>query len=140
MPENIIGTEGYTNGPILKPSDKDQGPNEVFSTLETYLERLATHSHTGADSKEISVNFSKSTQDFAETTDYTWDDQGNSISRATITINTPATETNLRQYFYKSPTQTEWTQFNPDVERINATSYYLYLNDTSVDELRVVYF
>ena len=51
----------------LNRSDEDQGPNDVFAIVELFMERLATHSHTGADSKEISVNFSKWTQDLAET-------------------------------------------------------------------------
>jgi hypothetical protein len=140
MPENITGTEGFTNGPVLKPSDKDQGPNEVFAILETFMERIATHSHTGADSKEISVNFSKSTQDLAETVDYTWNAQGDHIYRATITIAAPGTEDNLRSYFYKSPTEVDWVEFQPDVERVDATSYYLFTNDNSIDEIRVVYY
>lgn len=143
MPEDITGTELYSGGAIQKPSDKDKG-NDVFATLEAFMERVATHSHTGVDSKEITVNFQKEYQDHAETADYTWNAEGNGIFSASLTASAPAdidtANPNMRKYFYKSPTETEWVEFHPEFEKLTSTTFKLFANDTTIDELRVVYF
>lgn len=58
MAKDISGTSSYSNGAYQLPQDDDSG-STVFSILEDFMERIATHDHTGSDSKSITANFSK---------------------------------------------------------------------------------
>ena len=63
MPSDISGTEGFTGGAYQIPDDRDKG-NDVFDTLEAFMERMANHQHTGQDSKTISLNIAKDQTEF----------------------------------------------------------------------------
>ena len=58
MAKDIDGTSSYSGGAYQLPQDDDSGAT-VFSILEEFMERMATHNHTGSDSKSITANFSK---------------------------------------------------------------------------------
>lgn len=139
MAEDIIGTEAFTNGALQKPSPKDQG-DVVYDTMESFMERLATHTHQGADSEKISLNFTKEFQDLTVGVDLTWTDLGNSNYRASIAIPAPATyDGNLRQFFYKPNAGGNYKEIKPSIEKIDATNFYVFANDNTID-LRIVYF
>lgn len=141
MSRVIAGTENFGNGAYIMPTDDDTG-NSVFADLETMLERLATHSHTGFDSKSISLNFTKLVEEYLFTGGLTWVSVGNGIYRATIVINSIDANyyDNLRTIFYKdASTNFQWEEFNPRTELISANSYYIYSNDNGI-ELRTVYY
>lgn len=141
MSRVISGTENYGNGAYIIPTDDDTG-NSVFADLEVMFERLATHSHTGADSASISLNFTKITEDYLKSAGLLWVSIGDGLFRAIVNIvdPTPTYDVNLRTLFYRSAaTGFLWEGFAPRVEKISSSSYYVYSNDDSID-LRTVYY
>ena len=133
MPENITGTTGFTKGAIQKPSSKDSG-STVFNTLETFMTRLATHTHDGADSEIISRTVSKTEYTKAAAT-ANWSSvdstTGNKYLEVTITTvahkannggagSNPANAT-YSFWYYKDVIGSAnsgpgWTQFHPEME------------------------
>ena len=49
MAQDIDGTGDLTNGAYQKPTATDSG-STVFSILESFMERMASHKHEGTDS------------------------------------------------------------------------------------------
>lgn len=139
MSRAVTGTSNLGNGSYIMPTDDDVG-NDVFALLETYLERLAVHDHTGDDSVSISLNFSKISEDYISGVSLTWTSIGNGIYRALVTIQdiTPKFDGNLRTMFYQIGAG-DWIGFAPRVERVTNTTYYVYSNDNSLN-LRTVYY
>jgi len=135
MPSDIAGTENYSGGPY-QINDPTESGNEVFDLLEEFMQRMATHSHTGQDSAIISLNIEKGVQSLVSGVDFVWDAQGNDIYRATIPVATGGTfDGNVRHYYYLNGT--EPVEFHPTIEKIDANTYYLYANDNTVD-LKVI--
>jgi len=58
MAKDINGTSSYSNGAYQVPQDDDSG-STVFTILEEFMTRIATHDHNGVDSKKIQANFAK---------------------------------------------------------------------------------
>lgn len=142
MPIIIPDTEGYTNGAYVIPSPKEAG-NDVFDILEEFMHRLATHSHTGADSKNISLNITKGVDEFDFTSvsaPYAWDEydpvNAPATYRALLPINAVATsfDENIRHYYYReSGASSEPRRFYPTIEKFDNDSYYIYVNDNTID-------
>jgi len=142
----IPGTEGYTNGAYEIPSPKEAG-NDVFDILEEFMQRIANHSHTGADSKNISLNIEKSVDEFDFTSlsaPYTWNEfdpvNQPSTYRALLPINSKATgvDENVRFYYYREfRASSEPKRFYPTIEKYDNSNYYIYVNDNTID-IRVV--
>jgi len=135
MANDITGTEDYTNGPYQTPEDTETG-NTVFSILQDFMERMATHQHTGADSKEISLNIAKDVEDFTLGVDYSWTDLGNGVYRAQIPVpGTTTYDASIRKFFFDDGG--DFNEFYPTVEKIDANNYYVYTNDDTL-VLRVI--
>lgn len=129
MPIDIVGTEAYTSGAIQKPVNKDSG-NVVFTTIEDFMERLATHSHTGADSKKISLNIEKDNAEFVSGVDFTWTLSSTGRYRAQLPVVVGVDfSTTLRRFFHNDGA--DWIEFIPTIEQISESSYYIYTNDNS---------
>lgn len=139
MSRVIVGTENYSNGGYIIPTDDDTG-NSVFADLEVLLERISTHSHTGADSKSISLNFTKIPEEYIITTHIIWTIVANGVYRALVTIRdtTPTFDDNLRTMYYKIGAG-DWIEWNPRIERVTNTTFYVYSNDNTIN-LRAVYY
>jgi len=132
MPIDIVGTELYSGGAIEKPLNKDQG-NDVFATLEAFMERLATHDHTGQDSKVISLNISKDIELFQVGINLTWTAQGDDIYRATVPVPVATTyDASIRKFLFDDGAG-NFAEFYPRVEKIDANNYYVYVNDNTLD-------
>lgn len=135
MARDIVGTEDFTNGPIQIPEDTDVG-NEVFDVLEQFMERLATHSHAGADSQKISLNIEKDITVFTVGVDLSWNNEGNDVYKAQLTVPVAGTfDGNIRRFYFNDGTT--WREFFPDVEKIDNSNYYIYSNDNTIN-VRVV--
>jgi hypothetical protein len=133
MPIEISGTSGFTNGPYEKPADKEKG-NDVFETIEEFMERMATHSHSGADSNEISLNIAKDLEEFINGVSLTWNLLGESMYRASIAVPVATTyDASIRKFLFKDAEHTEWTEFYPTVEKIDDNNFYVYSNDNTMD-------
>ena len=139
MSRAVTGTSLYGNGSYIMPTDDDVG-NDVFALLETYLERLALHDHTGDDSISISLNFTKISEDYVVGVALTWSLVADGVYRALVSISdlTPTYDGNLRTMFYQVGGG-DWIGFNPRVERVSNTTYYVYSNDNTMN-LRTVYY
>lgn len=132
MPIDIVGTEDYTDGPYELPVSPDQG-NDVFSVLEDFMNRMAVHNHDGSNSKEISLNIDKDITVFLTGVDITWNVLGNGNYRALFTMPVSATfDGNIRKFYYKIGAS-DYKEFYPTVEKVSASTYYIYSNDNTID-------
>lgn len=136
MPQIVSGTESFTGGAYEIPATNDKG-DTVFSLLETVLERLATHSHSGEDSNKISLNIEKDIEDLQAGVGLLWSDLGNENYRATLSVPSGTTyDTSVRK-FYLHDGNGNFAEFYPTVEKIDNNQYYLYANE-QLSNLRVV--
>jgi len=132
---DITGTEGFTNGPYEIPDPKEAG-NNVFNILEEFMERMATHTHVGADSNSITLNISKAVQNLTSTVDFTWDLVSTDKYRASVPTAVGANfDDNVRTYYYVDGAEPK--EFQPTIEKIDNSNYYIYSNDNTID-LKVV--
>lgn len=136
MPIVIVGTELYSGGGIEKPLNKDQG-NDVFSTIEDFMERIATHDHTGQDSKQISLNISKDIELFQVGVNLTWTAQGNDTFQGAIAVPVATTYDASIRKFYFDDGAGNFAEFYPRIEKVDANNYFIYVNDNTLD-VRVV--
>ena len=138
MSRNVQNTENYTGGPYVLPSNGDRGEAEVFDVLETFLERLATHSHTGQDSTSLTLNIEKDIAEFTNGVDLSWILVSTDRFRAEIVVaeNKSYDET-IRKYFVLDPLTNEYKEWYPEVEKATNTSYYIYTNDNTIS-LRII--
>lgn len=135
MPQDITGTETFTNGVYRRPSDGDKG-DDIFDVLETFMERIANHSHSGADSRPITLNIQKDIDDFVSGTTIFWSDQGNDVWRAQIAVPSGTTyDASIRKFYLKRGG--EFVEFYPTTEKIDAQNMYVFANE-ALAELRVV--
>jgi hypothetical protein len=136
MPIDIPGTATYTNGVYQKPASKDTG--DIWTdVIESFIERIATHSHSGADSKKISLNIAKLPQDITAGIDFTWNNLGNDVYEASIDLLAPATyDLNIRKYYYLDGA--DYVEFYPTVEKVDSDTILLRSNKNGFD-LRIIH-
>ena len=137
MAVDISGTSTLTGGVYQKPTISDSG-SEVFDILETFMERMAAHSHSGADSLGINVTLTKTSYEAAaEDTDWSGADaNGNKYVDIAITSSShylmggdgiTATPTDITRDFYYLADNVDSTgdrghvRFYPDIEWQGAT-------------------
>ena len=141
MPIDILGTESYTGGAYQKPVARDTGDSNA-SVIEEFMERMAVHTHTGADSKDISLDEIDKTPELfkSDGSTFTWTLLGNGIYRAILPLTLEKAFTyidNIRRYFYAPAgtliDATDWVEFYPSTGYNNATTFYLYSNDNTID-------
>lgn len=129
----IVGTEGFTNGGYDLPDSKEQG-NPVFDKLEAFMERMATHTHTGADSNSITLNIAKGVQNLTNIVDFTWDvvlGYPNKY-RASVPVAVGSTfDDNVRTFYYMEAGFPKI--FYPTIERIDNMNYYIISSDNTID-------
>jgi len=136
MPQDIPNTENFSGGVYQVPIDKDTG-NAVFSTLEDFMNRMAVHGHTGQDSKEITLNFTKEVQLLNVGAGLTWGSIGEGSYTATIVLPLVTTIDNLRRFYWND--SGFWVEFFPDQEFLSGTEYTITSNDNTID-IKIVYF
>lgn len=139
MPSDIPGTTGFTNGAYQIPDDRDRG-NTVFQTLEDFMNRMATHGHTGADSKTIALNIAKDQTEFlVGVNEVNWTLLTNGLYRGIVAVPAATTyDLSIRKYFTrKRATIDPWVEFYPTVNKINDSSYYMFTNSNDI-EIKVV--
>jgi len=136
-------TINFGTGSYEVPDTLDQG-DALFTILDDIFARLINHSHTGVDSKSITLNISKDVTDFIKDTHIVWNAHLSGTTsygmfKATMTLPSGATyEGNIRRYFYQdSVLLGNWKEFYPTTEKIDATTYYLFSNDNNLN-IRVV--
>jgi hypothetical protein len=135
MARNVTGTETYTNGPYVRPSNNDKG-DVVFPLLESIIERLATHSHSGADSNRISLNIEKDVEDLIGGVTLLWVDQGNDTFRAPVAVPAGASYAgSIRKFYLKRAGN--FVEFYPTTEYVDDNNYFVIANEALTD-LRVV--
>lgn len=135
MPQDIVGTEGFTNGVYTRLKDGDRG-DDIFDTLEVFMERMATHTHSGADSSSISLNIEKDITELVQGVTLFWTDLGDNNFVATIPVAAGAAyDTSIRKYFLQ--TAGGYTEFYPTIEKVDAQNYLLYANE-ALSPIRVV--
>jgi hypothetical protein len=130
----INGTENFTNGAYEIPDDKETGA-PVFDKLEEFMERMATHTHSGADSNTITLNIAKGVQSLQAGVDFSWNPVSPGRYRALVDVIAGSTfEDNVRTYYYQIGSG-EPREFYPTVEKhpTVTTQYYLYSNVNVID-------
>lgn len=113
---------------LKKPETGDKG-TPVFEALEDNIDLLDTHDHDGQNSKRMnSYNVSRGT---VSVSDSEWSSSGN-LYRKTVTLPTGFSTANGSDFgkasirFFLSGGTYDGNECLPKIERINATSFYLY--------------
>jgi hypothetical protein len=117
---------------VLKPENGDKG-SVFFPALEDNLQQLNDHDHDGLNSSKISSLGVIPTNAFVDLLVANFSDQGNDVWRATVTA--PAGVLNVdyfNPYFVLGD-----DRVYPTYERINNTSFYIYMN--AAYDLRVYF-
>lgn len=132
MPTLILGqSHSYK---YYKPSALDNGV-EYAATIETFMEKMANHTHNGDTSSEIVLSLEKQSINYVSGVDISWVPVADGIHKAIITMSNSNYDDNVRLFFTKIGGN--WIPFNPKTEKINASTYYIYSNQPTQD-LRVV--
>jgi hypothetical protein len=118
-----------------KPQTGDKG-SVFFPALEDNFQRLNDHDHDGANSKKLSAT---SVQSVAQTLLAAgWVGVGNSLFRQLVTC--PSTllvdEQAMRFQIASGPKAGHF--FHPSVEKVSANTFYVYINESTVD-VKVLY-
>lgn len=114
-----------------KPQTGDKG-SVFFPALETNFQLLNDHTHNGSNSAKLTA--ASSTVVTQAISSASWASQGDGMYRQTITL--PGTlKYDECQIGMKLSTG---AQVFPQVEKVSATTYYVYVNDNSLD-LTAVY-
>lgn len=147
MATNIAGTEIFTNGPYQKPEAGDAG-DEWATVLEGLIDRITTHSHQGADSKTLTLNISRDTQDLSTAGTLTWTPilegpattgyESNTIDMTQAAPSGLATFDGNTRHFYKLTTGGYYVEFYPTIEKITATTYKIITNE-AIATIRIIY-
>ena len=135
MPIDINETQGFTGGAYQVPVDKDKG-NDVFSTLEDFMNRMAKHSHTGEDSKKITLNFTKEVQDLTIGVNLVWNTLTEGNLETAVTLPLVATHDNMRRIY--KVVGGAFTEIFPDQAYVDITTYKITANEAI--DLRIIYF
>jgi hypothetical protein len=118
-----------------KPQTGDKG-SVFFPALEDNFQRLNDHDHDGLNSKKLSAT---SVQSVAQTLLAAgWVGVGDGLFRQLVTC--PSTilvdEQGMRFQISSGPKAGHF--FYPSVEKVSANTFYVYINDPSVD-VKVLY-
>lgn len=110
-----------------KPQTGDKG-DVFFSALEDDIQQLNDHTHNGVNSAKItssSVTATTSTIVAAG-----WVHQGNGTYRQTVTM--PGS-LQYNDYFVQVKNTTTGHQYFPTIEKVTATTFYVYVNDNTLN-------
>lgn len=118
-----------------KPQTGDKG-SVFFPALEDNFQRLNDHDHDGLNSKKLSAT---SVQSVSQTLlSASWAGVGDGLFRQLVTC--PSTilvdEQAMRFQIASGPKAGHF--FHPSVEKVSANTFYVYINDSSVD-VKVLY-
>jgi hypothetical protein len=102
------------------PEDNDEG-DTVFSALEDNITRVNGHSHDGSDSARLTVG----TQTISSGS---WSSSGTGY-RQLVTVPNSQNFDDVGIQFRLSTGDVVY----PTVEKVSATTYYVYTNDNTVD-------
>jgi len=134
MAKNVDGTSGYSNGPYEVPTGIDNG-NDFSSIVTTAIKRLATHTHTNADSAQAALP-TKLEQKFEKAT-LLFNVLGGLF---TVTLIMTQITTVLKDlaYFYKldavADTPANWVRFYPtELHNINPNAVSITVNRDDID-------
>ena len=123
------------------PTAQDRGAI-VWDALEDFIERMASHTHTGVDSPEISLNISKQIDEYESGTDFNWveiGDSGNFTATFNLAANVNLTS-NIHRFFNRRSGESSYTEFYPRLEIISTASktIKIYSNRSDIDFIKVV--
>ena len=153
MSTDVVGTENFGNGPYKKPEAGDAG-DEWATILESLIDRITTHSHSGSDSKTLTLNISRDTQGLTSPA-LTWtalDKNGILVAGLEATVSyrsnpidiaaalpsgTGTFDGNTR-HFYKLNDAGEYLEFFPTINKLSATTFEIYTNE-AIPTIRIVY-
>lgn len=114
-----------------KPAIRD---TDWYDQIEDNIDRVNSHVHDGTDGDKLSaLNITKS---FSTVSSGSWGaDLGNSTYRQTIAMPTGHEFDNAVFFIYDTDNN---CQIFGEIEKIDANSYYLYVNDNTLN-LKVIY-
>lgn len=109
-----------------KPQTGDLGP-VLFPAMENNIQRLNDHNHDGSNSAQLTrTAVASSTQTLSSAS---WSATSNGNYRQSVTMPAGFDFDTISMQFRLSTGQ----QIHPTIERISDTSFYVYINDNSVD-------
>lgn len=120
---------------LKRPDSGDKG-DVFFPALEENITQLDAHTHDGVTSPKIpSSSVEAVSQNVAAAS---WSDQGGDIYRALVTM--PGSlqfDTSTLSFEINSGSDVG-SRFFPSVTRVSANSFYVFINDDSLD-IKVIY-
>lgn len=114
-----------SNGYLL-PETGDRG-NVFFPSLESNIQRLNDHNHSGSDSEKLTIEALEGLTDTTSLVPANWVLQANGIYRAPVTI--PGNR--LFDTTTISLRANNKTLYG-DVEKVTGNTFYVYVNDPSL--------
>ena len=140
MATEIPNTSSYNGGAYYLPDSNDSG-SPLFDILEDFITRIATHNHSGDDSKVITAQFEKSYQEFTSGVNYTWAEIG-STGRyyCAITLTGNEIDTHERQFYMSTDNGSTYKQSMPSWEKISSNQIKIYSIDNTIDKIKIVSF
>jgi hypothetical protein len=110
---------------FVKPQNGDKG-STFFPALADNVQKTNDHTHNGTDSAKLSgpVSANVATQSVPSGS---WADQGNGTYRQLVTLSSLQYD-NINISFKTSAGH----QVYPTVEKVSATTYYVYTNDNTL--------
>jgi hypothetical protein len=113
-----------------KPQDGDKG-STFWDDLEFDIQRLNDHSHNGTDSALLaSGNVTATTQAILAAG---WVSQGGGLYRQLVTMPVLPTAMTFDNYWIVARDTTTKAQIYAAIEKVSATTFYIYINDNSKD-------
>ena len=114
-----------------KPQDGDKG-STFWDDLEFDIQRTNDHTHNGVDSAVLaSGNVSATTQNILAAS---WVAHGSTgLYRQLVTMPTSPTAMQFDNYYMMFRNTSTKNQMFLSVEKVSATTFYVYINDNSVN-------
>ena len=141
MAKDIPNTSDLTNGAYEQPTGVDNGP--AFSKIVTdFMKRMATHTHTGADSKAASLPQKISEIFLASTLTFTQDSSSKRYSTVLVFSSIDISNNNA-QFYYKetadASVESSWIRFYPsELRAYDGTSITLQGLSRNDIDIRVI--
>lgn len=139
MAEIISGTEKYGTGKeYVKPSSGDDGVTWA-SLIETFMERMALHTHDGSDSESIAFNIAKA-ETLIPTLNMTLVAGRPGVYESAVINFEPNVGADNVMKFYEL-NGSYYQEFFPTVEILSNTTFQIKTNKPSaISNVRIYYF
>lgn len=123
--------DGLFSNPYTVPTATDRG-SEIFDAMEDYLTRMATHSHDGINSKNITVSVNRVVTDIAPS----WTD-GTTEYYFTATLSAGANTSGIHTFYMKDGSEYKQVMLRSELVSLESRQIKIYSN-AQIADIRIV--